>query len=198
MADNMDELERVKAQAAAELSLTQVKPIQTDYHFFVQDYRDKLRPLAEQEVDQSLQGRRRDGDDDPQQVQKERRYLINSNLNGRLLHAWEELGKEEREVYSTKEEEDRRRFMNDDEVASRHCFTLTARIRSPIKNSDKNNREKENDEQNSSGSHEDDVPSPPSEHHDDGSSSPSKRPGSGGSGASPTKKNRPGEDMAAI
>ena len=136
MAENLEDLERVKAQAAAELSLAEVKPIQTDYHFFVQDMRDQLRRLAEAEVDQSLQGR------DQAFIDENRRYLINSNLNCRLLHAWEELGKEDREKYSIKEEEDRRRFMEDDEVASRHCFTLTARVRSPIKKASDKRHEK--------------------------------------------------------
>jgi hypothetical protein len=60
-------------------------------------------------------------------------YLVNSSLNCRLMKAWEDLTVAEREVYAKKEQEDRRRFMQDDEVASRHCATLTARARSPGK-----------------------------------------------------------------
>jgi hypothetical protein len=60
-------------------------------------------------------------------------YLVNSSLNCRIMKAWEDLTLTEREVYEKKEQEDRRRFMQDDEVASRHCATLTARARSPGK-----------------------------------------------------------------
>jgi hypothetical protein len=56
------------------------------------------------------------------------------------MKAWEELKKEERDTYMVKEEEDRRRFMEEDEIASRHCATLTARGKSP-RSSDKGNKE---------------------------------------------------------
>lgn len=210
MAENLEDLERVKAQAAAELSLAEVKPIQTDYHFFVQDTKDKLRQLAIAEVDKSLQGHDQDF------IAKNRRFFINSNLNGRLMKEWEDLSREDREVYFQKEEEDRRRFMEDDEVASRHCFTLTARIRSPIKSSKSEQeqqkkgaavREKENEQEErnttmvqqeqhltlDSGEH--DLPSPPPDEED----SPGKRAAaSEEDGGSPSKKNRSDEDALAM
>jgi hypothetical protein len=54
-------------------------------------------------------------------------------LNCRVMKAWENCKREERDRYMEKEEADRRRFMEEDEVASRHCFTLTARIRTDSK-----------------------------------------------------------------
>ena len=114
------EVERLRAAAATELTTEEVKPIQTDFHFFVKEHAEKYRKLAEEEVRKSL------GDDsklDP--------MLVNSNLNTRLLKAWEGLTKDERDAYMVQEEADRRRFMEDDEIASRHCATLTARGKSP-------------------------------------------------------------------
>lgn len=114
------EVERLRAAAAAELTHEEVKPIQSDFHFFVQENVDECRKLAEEEVRKSL----REGETlDPS--------LVNSNLNTRLIRAWESLSKEERDSFMLKEEEDRRRFMEEDEIASRHCATLTARGKSP-------------------------------------------------------------------
>jgi hypothetical protein len=47
-----------------------------------------------------------------------------------------------------KEEEDRRRFMEEDEIASRHCATLTARGKSP-RSSDKQDKGKKEERQES-------------------------------------------------
>jgi hypothetical protein len=122
-----EELERMKAAAVVELRLSEVKPIQTDFHFFVRDRKEKLLTLATLEVDKKLEGK------SPEFIRKHRTFLIHSNLNCRILRAWEDLPRPEREEYFKKEEDDRQRFMEDDEVVSRHCFTLTARIRSPNK-----------------------------------------------------------------
>lgn len=54
-------------------------------------------------------------------------------MNCRIMRAWEDLPRPEREEYFKTEEDDRQRFMEEDEVVGRHCFTLTARIRSPSK-----------------------------------------------------------------
>lgn len=110
--------ERAKASADAELTLSVVKPIQTDFHFFVHDVVDKIRKLAEDEVRASTA----DG------TKGDPTYLINTNLNSRLMKAWEDLAVSERDSYAKREEEDRKRFMDEDEVASRHCATLTARV----------------------------------------------------------------------
>jgi hypothetical protein len=109
----------LRAAAAAELTHEEVKPIQTDYHFFLKDNMEKCRKLAEEEVRKSTEGDKLDP------------FLVNSNLNTRLMKAWEELKPDERKAYMGKEEEDRARFMEEDEIASRHCATLTARGKSP-------------------------------------------------------------------
>merc|ERR1712151_22330 len=44
---------------------------------------------------------------------------------------WTESTQATRSAYMVKEEEDRKRFMNAEEVASQHCATLTARAKSP-------------------------------------------------------------------
>lgn len=124
------EAERLKASADAELTLSEVKPIQTDFHFFVMEVRDKLRLEAEKEVKATAGAKARDP------------YLINTNLNARLMKAWEDLDPSEREAYGRKEEADRRRFMEEDEVASRHCATLTARVKSPAEPSSPNRKKK--------------------------------------------------------
>ena len=109
------ELERQRAA----LESYSVKPMRTAFHFFVNDMQDLLRAVAEDEVRRSTRCR----DLDP--------FLVNTNLNGRLMKAWEDSDQSVRDSYMVKEEADRRRFMADDEVASRHCATLTARARSP-------------------------------------------------------------------
>jgi hypothetical protein len=123
------EVERLRAAAATEITTDEVKPIQTDFHFFVKENVEKYRKLAEEEVRSSMKDTA--GDLDP--------FLVNSNLNSRLLKAWEELKKEDRESYMVLEEDDRRRFMEEDEIASRHCATLTARGKSPSSNGSNNN-----------------------------------------------------------
>jgi hypothetical protein len=117
---NHVEVERLRAAAATEITPAEVKPIQTDFHFFAKENAAKFRKLAEKDVRASLA----EGEPlDP--------FLVNSNLNTRLMKAWEGLTKEQRDAYMVQEEEDRRRFMEEDEIASRHCATLTARGKSP-------------------------------------------------------------------
>lgn len=89
--------------------LKNVKPIQSDYHLFVEAEKDNHMEAATTDA----------GGDDP--------YLRNSNLNYRLKAAWENSEPSERAIYFKKEELDRKRFMEEEEVASRHCATLTAR-----------------------------------------------------------------------
>ena len=61
-------------------------------------------------------------------------YLTNTLLNATLIHNWEKAPQSTRTHYLKLEEGDRKRFMSEDEVASRHCATLTARKRSPKMN----------------------------------------------------------------
>lgn len=112
------EAERMRAQKEAEERLSLVKPIKIDFHFFVMDRLKDLRILAEEEVRITC-NKGEDENLDP--------YLVNTNLNHRLARAWEELTAEELKVYAEREEGDQRRFMEEEEVASRHCATLTSR-----------------------------------------------------------------------
>lgn len=50
-------------------------------------------------------------------------------LNERLVSMWESQSSSTRNEYMMKEELDRSRFMNEDEIESRHCATLTSRPR---------------------------------------------------------------------
>jgi len=106
-----EDIQMERMRAAAEPA--QVKPMRTDYHFFVDDMRESIQELAAQEV------------------RSPSVYLLYSNMNARLIKAWEDASSKTRAHYAAQEEEDRRRFMNDEEIASRHCATLTARARSP-------------------------------------------------------------------
>lgn len=114
------EVERLRAAAAAELTHEEVKPIQSDFHFFCKENAPRFRAMAEDEIKKSLDA-----------GEKVEPFLVNSNLNSRLKMAWENLTDEERDAFMIKEEDDRRRFMEEDEIASRHCATLTARGKSP-------------------------------------------------------------------
>lgn len=119
------DVDRAKSAAEAELTPSLVKPLQSDFHFFVLAVKDRLRLEAEQEVQSSLADNSKVAHDS-QQLQ----YLINTNLNARLMNEWEDMKLEHKEEYLKKEEEDRKRFMEEDAVASRHCATLTARVKS--------------------------------------------------------------------
>ena len=112
-ADSLDDrtAEEIQAQrdrqaAEYELSLSRVKPITTDFHWFAKEQ------LAKEGV--------------PPEIEDDL-YLRNSYLNGRLKDTWESLRPEDRLEYLKQEEADRRRFTEEEEVASRHCATLTAR-----------------------------------------------------------------------
>lgn len=140
-----EELDRLKAAAVVELGLSEVKPIQSDYHFFVHDNKYKLLPLAIAEVDRKLEGK------SAEFIRKHRTFLIHSNLNCRVMKSWEDLPRTEREEYFKKEEDDRQRFMDEDEVVSRHCFTLTARIRSPSKSNNLQSGEVDDDANDDNG-----------------------------------------------
>lgn len=104
--------EREREEEAMEQVLKSVKPIQTDYHLFIEEEKKKFVELAA-----------KDGGDDP--------YLRNSSLNYRLKAAWEGLDASRREIYLKREELDRKRFMEEEEIANRHCATLTARNSTP-------------------------------------------------------------------
>lgn len=104
------ELERSRSQ-----SNIQVKPIRTNFHFFVSDVEDTVQKDAVRECGEHHT--------DP--------FLLYSNMNARLIQKWQDLPLLDQEAYRKMEEDDRIRFQNDDDIASRHCATLTARARSP-------------------------------------------------------------------
>jgi hypothetical protein len=129
-------------RAAADPAL--VKPMRSDFHFFVDDMRDKIKVISKKEL----------GGD------AGNKYLLFSNMNARLMKAWEDATDETRADYMVKEEDDRRRFMADDEIASRHCATLTARARSPRGKEDEDD---EDDDYDDSSEHKKRSPQKPME-----------------------------------
>eukprot|EP00543_Licmophora_paradoxa_P010855 CAMPEP_0202472268 /NCGR_PEP_ID=MMETSP1360-20130828/87214_1 /ASSEMBLY_ACC=CAM_ASM_000848 /TAXON_ID=515479 /ORGANISM="Licmophora paradoxa, Strain CCMP2313" /LENGTH=281 /DNA_ID=CAMNT_0049098681 /DNA_START=65 /DNA_END=910 /DNA_ORIENTATION=+ len=123
-----EDIEQERLRAAVEP--IEVKPMKTDFHFFVQDIIDSIQQDAEKECGSYSNAK----------------YLLHSNMNARLLKAWIETPEKKREMYFSKEEADRQRFMNDDEIASRHCATLTARAKSPRGDQMKQDGEADSDE----------------------------------------------------
>jgi hypothetical protein len=125
MKNMMDlEADRQKSTAEQELTLSEVEPIKTDFYWFVLSVRDSLRVQAERDVQASRASSSKNSKNNDV-------YLINSRLNAYLMKAWEDLSPAQRDNFTKKEEEDRLRFMQEDEVASRHCATLTSRNKSP-------------------------------------------------------------------
>lgn len=116
------ETERLRQAALTDVTPEKVTPIKSAFHFFVLDVRESIREMAEADL-RNMQHTDSSEPLDP--------YLVNSNMNCRLMKAWEELSAEERAALLTREEADRRRFMEEEEIASRHCATLTARSKSP-------------------------------------------------------------------
>jgi hypothetical protein len=91
--------------------ISRVKPMKSDFHFYAQDHKKDVMHTLESELNES----------DPVE-------LI-SELNERLLKRWEDETDKVRNLYVAKEEADRTRFMNEEEIESRHCATLTSRPR---------------------------------------------------------------------
>lgn len=135
---------------------------------------EKLRPAAEDEVRSSNNG----------EVDL---YLVNTNLNSRLMKEWEDASQVLRDEYMEKEEEDRKRFMADDEIASQHCATLTARARSPQFGPSSNNRNRSKGQKEDGDQEEPDFES-------GGSEEDKKRNSPTENGESPTKKIRTDAD----
>lgn len=140
MLDSDTQVEREKQMAELELSLQLVQPIKTDFHFYVNEKQEPFRKAAEQEV--------REAAPPPGNDEQYDAYLFNSNLNARLKMAWEKVSADDRGGYLKKEEADRRRFMEEDQIASRHCATLTSRLSSPSPRKSPKSREHEEDNEN--------------------------------------------------
>jgi hypothetical protein len=141
----VDDIEVERLRAAEEP--IHVKPMRSDFHFFVDDMRDSIKAIVEKELGK----------------ESNNTFLLFTRMNARLMKAWEDATDDTRTKYFLKEEEDRRRFMADDDIVSRHCATLTARVRSPRdKEGEEEDDEYDEDEQgNERRSPQSSVESPP-------------------------------------
>lgn len=90
-----------------------VDPMRQDFHFYLRDHKDAIIEEARKRVSSLF--------DSPDQL------LLLTYVNERVKSLWEGEPKEIRDKYRVIEEADRARFMQEDEIASRHCATLTAR-----------------------------------------------------------------------
>jgi len=89
------------------------------------DNYDEIKKLCEAQLSKSI------ADGTIAENKEKELYLLTTLLNARLIRNWENAPSSTRSQYMKKEEADRKRFMSEEEVASRHCATLTARRRSP-------------------------------------------------------------------
>mmetsp|Transcript_3005 Transcript_3005/g.6706 ORF Transcript_3005/g.6706 Transcript_3005/m.6706 type:complete len:359 (-) Transcript_3005:250-1326(-) len=103
-----------------------VEPMKQDFHFYAMDHFEDAKKASQQQLERSIE----DGSI-PQKGKESELYLLTTLLNARLIRNWEGAPKSTHAEYLKKEEADRKRFMSEEEVASRHCATLTARRRSP-------------------------------------------------------------------
>eukprot|EP00594_Rhizosolenia_setigera_P010770 CAMPEP_0178960340 /NCGR_PEP_ID=MMETSP0789-20121207/12908_1 /TAXON_ID=3005 /ORGANISM="Rhizosolenia setigera, Strain CCMP 1694" /LENGTH=404 /DNA_ID=CAMNT_0020643675 /DNA_START=471 /DNA_END=1685 /DNA_ORIENTATION=+ len=137
-------------------ALSTVDPMRPDFYWFVQDVRDDYMGDVKKHVQKccpKTETPELEGELNDLVVENENHpYLLFSDLNERLIDRWESLAQSKRSEYLVKEEEDRKRFMNAEEVASQHCATLTARARSPqaFTPRNKNYDKKKKDDKNSS------------------------------------------------
>lgn len=116
----MEEFEQERLEAARQLeeAMTKIKPLQSSFHFFMEDHKDMYVAEAKKEIKDS------GGDEnDP--------YLLYTNLNARLQKAWEDLSEGKRQGYREMEESDRVRYSEEEVIKSRHCATLTSRNAGP-------------------------------------------------------------------
>lgn len=104
--------------------LSKVKPMRSDFFIFASENKEKVLKTIEQNNEKG-------------------QFYIMTELNEKLLNMWENLHSSLRIPYQAKEEEDRIRFMHEDEIESRHCATLTSRSHSAkykgIERNDTNN-----------------------------------------------------------
>lgn len=91
--------------------------MQSDFHFYAMDRKETQLSIARGIVERHT----------PNPADPIDPHLLITCLNERLMKCWEGEQGKVRADYFAKEEEDRRRFMTEDEIASRHCATLTDR-----------------------------------------------------------------------
>lgn len=106
---------------AEEEELT-VDPMKQDFHFYAMDHRDEVTQQCKQQLLQSSLSSNNNNN---------QLYLLTTLVNARLIQNWTHASPQIRAQYAAMEETDRKRFMGEEEVASRHCATLTARRRVP-------------------------------------------------------------------
>ncbi|KAL3758484.1 hypothetical protein ACHAWU_004327 [Discostella pseudostelligera] len=103
-----------------------VEPMKQDFHFYAVDHYKEVHQACQRQLDAAF------ADGSISEANKENHLILLTTLiNARLIKNWEDASPSTRAQYLKKEEADRKRFMSEDEVASRHCATLTARKRSP-------------------------------------------------------------------
>mmetsp|Transcript_7542 Transcript_7542/g.11501 ORF Transcript_7542/g.11501 Transcript_7542/m.11501 type:complete len:420 (+) Transcript_7542:249-1508(+) len=99
-----------------------VNPMRSDFHFFACDHKQETLDTLEKEMEKEDEK-----DKEKENDKKSSPFKTMTDLNERLLKMWEETPPRVRTLYMQKEESDRYRFMSEDEIASRHCATLTSR-----------------------------------------------------------------------
>ena len=103
-----------------------VEPMKQDFHYYAMDHYDEVKQICEKQLAKSI------ANGSIQQKNKENHlFLLTTLINTLLIKNWEAAPASTRAEYLKREEADRKRFMSEEEVASRHCATLTARRRSP-------------------------------------------------------------------
>jgi hypothetical protein len=95
-----------------------VDPMKQDFHFYAAEHCPSLLTECQRKLSHA-------------HLPANNTYLSTTLLNAALIYNWETSPQGTRTHYLKLEEADRKRFMSEDEVASRHCATLTARKRSP-------------------------------------------------------------------
>lgn len=108
--------------ATAEEEMIDVDPMRQDFQFYSADHRKEVEYRVKTKLLKLLKQRR------PGATQEDiSSMLFFTIVNSELMAMWEREPKAVRDKYRVKEEEDRIRFMQEDDIASRHCATLTAR-----------------------------------------------------------------------
>jgi hypothetical protein len=99
-----------------------VDPMRQDFQFYAMAHRVATVAKAKPKLLKILRGRNAkatERDITP--------MILNTYVNEQLMEAWEDEARAVRDAYRRKEEDDRIRFTQEDEIANRHCATLTAR-----------------------------------------------------------------------
>ncbi|KAL7530828.1 hypothetical protein ACHAWF_003531 [Thalassiosira exigua] len=104
-----------------------VDPMKQDFHFYAVDHYEEAWRASREQIDKA----RAEGTADVPEDAGKDLFVLTTLLNARLVKIWEGASPATRSEYLKREEADRKRFMSEEEVASRHCATLTARRRSP-------------------------------------------------------------------